>query len=76
MSQIQQQVIDSLAEQLELSADHIHMHSHIVNDLGADSLDLVESLMSLEDQFDCLINTEDMDGFRTVGDIVTWLENR
>ena len=74
MSDIQQLVIDNLAEQLEISADNIRLEHHLVNDLGADSLDLVESMMALEDQFDCLINSEDLDGFRTVGDVVQWLE--
>ena len=74
MSDIQQLVIDNLAEQLEVSADNIRPEHHLVNDLGADSLDLVESMMALEDQFDCLINTEDLDVFRTVGDVVQWLE--
>jgi acyl carrier protein len=73
MSSVEQKVKHALAEQLDISIDNIVLDNHIVNDLGADSLDLVEATMALEDEFNCLINAEDFDRFKTVSDVVDWL---
>ena len=50
-------------------------HLEIINDLGADSLDLVDFVMSLEDEFDKEIPDEDVENIRTIGDIVSYIEN-
>ena len=65
-----------LAEQLELDADEITLDSSLVEDLGIDSLDFVDIVMSLEDEFDNEFPEEDMAGIKTVGDIVKYIEDK
>ena len=65
-----------LAEQLELDADEITMDSSLVEDLGIDSLDFVDIVMSLEDEFDTEFPEEDMAGIKTVDDIVKYIEDK
>lgn len=63
-----------LADQLDLDADDITMESSLTEDLGADSLDFVDIVMSLEDEFDTEFPEEDMEGVKTVGDVVRYIE--
>ncbi|MEG1687385.1 MAG: acyl carrier protein [Angelakisella sp.] len=65
-----------LAEQLDVEADDITLSTDLVDDLGADSLDIVDLVMTLEDEFDLEISDEDIEAVRTVGDIVKYLEDR
>ena len=65
-----------LAEQLDVELETIKMETALVDDLGADSLDVVDLVMSLEDGFDLEIPDEDVENVRTVGDIVKYLEDR
>ena len=65
-----------LAEQLELDADEITLDSSLVEDLGIDSLDFVDIVMSLEDEFDSEFPEEDMTDIKTVGDIVKYIEDK
>ena len=65
-----------LAEQLELDAEEITMDSSLVEDLGIDSLDFVDIVMSLEDEFDTEFPEEDMAVIKTVGDIVKYIEDK
>ena len=64
-----------LAEQLNVDADKITMESNIVADLHADSLDVVEMLMSLEDNFNIQVSDDDAANLLTVGAIVAYIEN-
>lgn len=59
-----------LAEQLNIKAETIKAESKIVDDLGADSLDVVELLMTLEDEFGVAISDEEAVKIKTVGDIL------
>ena len=63
-----------LAEQLDLDIDSINMDSAIIDDLGADSLDIVDLVMTLEDEFDSEIPDEAIENMKTVGDVVHFLE--
>ena len=63
-----------LADQLDLDADDITMESSLTEDLGADSLDFVDIVMSLEDEFDADVPGRDMEGVKTVGDVVRYIE--
>ncbi len=65
-----------LCEQLELEEDQVTMDSSIMEDLGADSLDLVDLLMSLEDQFNLEVPDEDVEKIKTVGDLVRYVEEK
>ena len=69
-----EKVRDMLAEALNISAEKITMDSNVIEDLGADSLDMVELLSRLEDEEGITIPEEDLDGLTTVGDIVSELE--
>ena len=63
-----------LAEQLDAEEDAITLDTSLVDDLGADSLDVVDLVMTLEDEFDMEIPDEDITEVRTVGDVVKYLE--
>ncbi|MBP1573939.1 MAG: acyl carrier protein [Oscillospiraceae bacterium] len=65
-----------IAEQLDLDADDITMQSSIMEDLGADSLDVVEILIAFEDEFDVKLPEEEVEKLKTVGDIVKYIEDR
>ena len=69
-----EKIREILAEQLDLEEDAITMDSAIAEDLGADSLDVVDMVMSLEDEFDCEIPDEEIENIKTVGDIVRFIE--
>lgn len=68
-------VKDILAEQLDIDEDLITTESSIIDDLGADSLDIVDLVMSLEDEFDTEIPDEAIENIKTVGDIVHYIED-
>lgn len=63
-----------LASQLEIDEDQITMDTNIVDDLGADSLDVVELIMSIEDNFGIVITDEEVSGLTTVRQVVEFLE--
>ncbi len=72
---VYEKIVAILCEQLELDADKISMETGMTDDLGADSLDLVEVLMSIEDEFDVEIPDEAADTMKTVGDLVRYIED-
>lgn len=63
-----------LADQLEYDEDKITMESSLVDDLDADSLDVVDLIMSLEEEFDIEIPDEEIEEIKTVGDLVKYIE--
>ena len=69
-------VRDIIADELTIDRDTITMDSHLVDDLKADSLDVVELIMDFEQEFDIEIPDEELPKVRTVGDIVRYIENR
>ena len=69
-----EKVRDMLARQLTLSPDKITAESDVVKDLGADSLDVVELLISLEDDCGISIPEDDIVNVKTVQDIVDMIE--
>jgi acyl carrier protein len=69
-------VIELIAQQLDKSVDSITLDKEIVQDLGADSLDVVEMLMSLEEEFNISVPEEDAVNIKTVGDIVKLIEEK
>ena len=68
-------VREALAKQFELDPDSITLETNLIDDLGADSLDVVELIMSLEDEFGVSISDEDAAQLYTVGRIVEYLDN-
>ena len=67
-------VRDALAQQFEVDPESITMDTNLVDDLGADSLDVVELIMSLEDMYGISITDEDAAQLYTVQKIVDYLE--
>ena len=65
-----------LAEQLNISVDKITENSKVIDDLGADSLDVVEMLMTLEDEFNVTVTDEESVTLKTVGDIVKLIDKK
>ena len=63
-----------LMDQLDVDEDAITAESAIIDDLGADSLDIVDLVMSLEEEFDIEVPDEEIEAMRTVGDIVRFIE--
>lgn len=63
-----------IAEQLDVEADKVTMEANFKEDLGADSLDIFELVMSLEDKFEVEIPTEELEKMSTVGDIMKYLQ--
>ncbi len=69
-----EKVRDILCEQLEQNADTVTMESLVMEDLGADSLDVVDIVMSIEDEFEIEVPDEVIENVKTVGDIVKFVE--
>jgi len=65
-----------ISEQLDVKADDITEASNIQDDLGADSLDVVDLVMALEDEFDVEIPEDQVENIKTVGDIVKFIEDK
>ncbi|MCL2856935.1 MAG: acyl carrier protein [Oscillospiraceae bacterium] len=63
-----------LVEQLDVEESAIAPESSIIDDLGADSLDIVDMVMSLEEEFDVEIPDEEIESMKTVGDIIKFIE--
>ena len=63
-----------LSHQFDVEKDTITPETNIMEDLGADSLDVVDMLMSLEDEFDVEIPDEEIEKMRTVAEVVAYIE--
>ena len=64
-----------LAEQFDVEEDSLKNDTDLQDDLGADSLDVVDLLMSIEDEFEIEIPDEEIENIRTVGDLVSYIES-
>ena len=71
-----EQVKKILCDQLDLEEEQVNEDSEVIDDLGADSLDIVDLVMPLEEEFDTEIPDEDIENLKTVGDIVKYIEDR
>ena len=67
---------DIIVAQLDVEEDAVTMEASITDDLGADSLDVVDLVMSIEESFDVEIPDEEVENIKTVGDIVKYIENK
>ncbi len=65
-----------IMEQFDIDEDDITLETSLEDDLDADSLELVELLLAFEDEFDVKIPDEDVEGLKTVGDIVKYIEEK
>ena len=67
---IEQRVIELICEQLSVESEKVSADSHFINDLGADSLDTVEMIMSFEEAFEVDIPDEIAEQIKTVADVI------
>ena len=65
-----------LSEQFDVEEDSITLESSITEDLGADSLDVVDLLMSIEDEFEVAVPDSEVENIKTVGDLVKYIEDK
>lgn len=65
-----------IEEQLGVEGDRIKPEASFIDDLGADSLDIVELVMAMEEEFDLEIPDEDAEGLRTVQDVTKYIQSK
>jgi len=71
-----EQIRGLVAEQLGVDSAELNSEANILEDLGADSLDVVELVMAIEETFDIEINDEDAESMRTLGDVEKYVAGR
>ena len=72
---MQEKVIELICEKLNKKESEVTLASKLVEDLGADSLDVVELIMAFEDEFNVSLPDEDVATLKTIGDIVNYINN-
>lgn len=76
MSTVLERVTKVIVDRLGVEENEVKLEASFTGDLGADSLDVVELVMELEDEFDMEISDEDAEGMSTVGDAVSYIEKK
>ena len=69
-----ERIREIICDQLDLEEDKVTMDSDIMEDFEADSLDVVDLVMSIEDEFGLEVPDDQIENFRTVGDVVCYIE--
>ncbi len=70
---VERRVIEIIVEQLGVSEEEVTLEASFIDDLGADSLDLVELIMAMEEEFSIEISDEDAEKIQTVQDVVNYI---
>ncbi|HPJ97640.1 MAG TPA: acyl carrier protein [Syntrophales bacterium] len=73
---LEEKVIDLIVEQLDVTREECVPEASFIDDLGADSLDLVELIMEMEETFNIQVADEELEKIRTVQDVVDFLRNK
>ena len=71
-----EKVKEIIVEQLSVDGENITEDTNLMEDLGIDSLDLYEMIISLEEEFDIEIASEDSENLKTIKDVITYIEAR
>ncbi len=71
-----EKVKNIIVDQLDVDEEKVTMNANIQDDLGADSLDIVDLVMSFEDEFDLEIPDDQVENIKTVGDVVKFIEEK
>ena len=74
MASIEERVKQIIVEQLDVSEEEVTPEASFIDDLGADSLDIVELVMAMEETFDVEIPDEEADNIRTVQDAINYIQ--
>ncbi len=72
---MKEKVLEVIADQFGLDVDELNEDLSFKEDLEADSIQLMELIMTLEDEFDTEIDEEDIESIETVGDVIDYIEN-
>ena len=70
---VEKRVMEIIVEQLKVDPEIVTLEAHFIDDLGADSLDLVELIMAMEEEFSLEISDEDAEKIQTVQDAVNYI---
>lgn len=73
---VERRVIEIIVEQLGVSEEEVTPEASFIDDLGADSLDLVELIMAMEEEFGLEISDEDAEKIQTVQDVINYINER
>ncbi len=73
---VEERVKNIIIEQLNVDAESVTPDASFIEDLGADSLDIVELVMTMEEEFDLEIPDEDAEKIKSVGDVITYVQNK
>lgn len=76
MSTISEKVKELVVKQLAVAEDQVTNDAKFIEDLHADSLDIVELIMALEEEFDAEIPDEEAENLKTVGDVIDYIEKK
>ena len=76
MAEVMDRVTKIIVDRLGVDESEIKLEASFKEDLGADSLDVVELVMEFEDEFDMVISDEDAEKIGTVGDTVSYIQNK
>ena len=74
--EIAERIKSIIVEQLGVSLEEVTPEASFIEDLGADSLDIVELIMALEEEYDVEIPDEDAEKIQTVSDVITYVQSR
>ena len=75
MENVFERITEIIEEELAVDENEVTKDASFIEDLGADSLDVVELVMAFEDEFDIEIPDEDAEGIETVQDVVDYIDN-
>lgn len=73
---IEERVRATIVDQLGVDSGKVKLNSSLVDDLGADSLDIVELVMAMEEEFDLEIPDEEAEKIKSVGDVIKFIQNK
>ena len=73
---IEEKVKDIIVEQLGVNPEQVAPQTYFIEDLGADSLDIVELVMAFEEEFGVEVPDEDAEKLQTVGDVIKYIEEK
>lgn len=76
MAALEERVTEIIVEQLGISAEEVVPEASFIDDLGADSLDIVELVMAMEEEFNVEIPDEDAERIQTIGDAISYLREK
>jgi acyl carrier protein len=73
---LEDKIIDIIMEQLDVKREECVPEASFINDLGADSLDLVELIMEMEEEFDVTVSDDELEKVRTIQDVIDFLKKK